>query len=189
MHRLFKRNQILTIPNFLSLVRLALIPVIVWLYCEKNAPGWAVAVIVLSCVTDMADGFIARRYNMISDFGKILDPIADKLTQAAIIFCLIAKFSLMKVLILILIVKEVLMGIMGLIVIKKKDSVNSSQWHGKLTTAMIYAVTALLILFPKIPMTAANVLILLCIGMIVLSFVLYMSFYYKFLSKKAGNRT
>ena len=187
MHRVLSKKQILTIPNLLSLVRLALIPLIIWLYCEKNEPGWAVAVIILSGLTDIADGFIARRFHMVSDFGKILDPIADKLTQAAIIICLIARFRMMKVLVVTLIVKEILMGIMGLIVIKVKDSVNSSKWHGKMTTVMIYSVTALLILFPNIPMTAANGLIGLCTAMILLSFILYMPFYHKLLRTQKPN--
>ena len=85
MHRLFKKEQLFTIPNLLSLVRLALIPLIVWLYCVKHEYLWAVVVVVLSGVTDIVDGFIARKYHMVSDFGKILDPVADKLTQAALI--------------------------------------------------------------------------------------------------------
>ena len=86
MHRLFKRDQILTIPNLLSVIRLLMIPVIVWLYCEKQDYIAAAAMIVLSGLTDIADGIIARKFNLVSDLGKILDPVADKLTQAALIF-------------------------------------------------------------------------------------------------------
>lgn len=97
MHRIFKKDQILTIPNLLSVVRLLLIPVIVWLYCGKQEYTAAVVVILLSGITDIADGIIARKYHMVSDFGKILDPIADKLTQAAIILCLTYNYPLMWV--------------------------------------------------------------------------------------------
>ena len=81
----------------LSVVRLLLIPVIVWLYCGKQEYTAAVVVILLSGITDIADGIIARKYHMVSDFGKILDPIADKLTQAAIILCLTYNYPLMWV--------------------------------------------------------------------------------------------
>ena len=102
MHRILKKDQILTIPNLLSVIRLLLIPVIIWLYCIKKKYALAVGVIVLSGITDVADGIIARTCHMVSDFGKILDPIADKLTQGAIILCLTVQYPLMWVLIVIL---------------------------------------------------------------------------------------
>lgn len=102
MHRVLKKDQILTIPNLLSIVRLLLIPLIVWLFVAKKEYNWAVAVILLSGATDIVDGFIARHFNMVSDFGKILDPVADKLTQAALIICLTVKHKLMFVLIALL---------------------------------------------------------------------------------------
>ena len=69
MHRLFKRDQILTIPNLLSLVRLLMIPVIFWLYCEKEDYVAAAVMIVLSGLTDIADGIIARKFHLVSDLG------------------------------------------------------------------------------------------------------------------------
>ena len=81
-------KEILTVPNLLSMLRLCMIPLFVWLYCAKEAFGATALVLVLSGITDIVDGFIARRFHMVSDFGKILDPIADKLTQAAMLLCL-----------------------------------------------------------------------------------------------------
>lgn len=74
------QKKILTIPNILSFFRLCLIPVIIWLYTEKQDYFWTLLVLLLSAVTDIVDGIIARKCNMISDFGKAFDPIADKLT-------------------------------------------------------------------------------------------------------------
>lgn len=88
MNKILKKDQILTIPNFLSLVRLLLIPLIIWLYCTAEYRMISVAVIILSGLTDIADGIIARKFHMVSDFGKMLDPIADKMTQGAILLCL-----------------------------------------------------------------------------------------------------
>ena len=72
MHRLMKKEQLLTIPNLLSVVRLLLIPLIVWLYCARQEYELAVLFILLSGATDVVDGFIARRFHMVSDFGTLL---------------------------------------------------------------------------------------------------------------------
>lgn len=177
MLRILKKDQILTIPNLLSLVRLALIPVIIWLYCSRKNQGAVVAVIVLSGLTDIVDGYIARKFNMVSDFGKILDPIADKLTQAALIICLISGYKLMIPLIIEFILRELVMLLMGYLAIRRKNQVNSSQWFGKLTTVMMYAVMSLLILFPGIPMWCANAMIILCGITMLASLIMYARFY------------
>lgn len=184
MHRVLKKDQILTIPNLLSIVRLALIPLIVWLYVAQQEYNWAVAIILLSGATDIVDGFIARHFNMVSDFGKILDPIADKLTQAAVIICLTAKHELMYVLICLFVVKELIMGTLGFLVIRKKDSVNSAKWFGKANTVVLYVVMMLLILFPGMSDALANTLIVLCGCMMLLSLALYTRFYVRLLSDK-----
>lgn len=184
MHRVLKKDQILTIPNLLSLVRLLLIPVIIWLYCVKREYGIAVAVILLSGVTDVADGIIARKFHMVSDFGKILDPIADKLTQAALIICLAFKYEWMIALIIVFALKEFCMLAFGYAAIRKRDSVNSARWHGKLSTVLLYVVMMVLILFPGIPVSVANTLILLCGVVMLMSFIMYARFYKKILSKE-----
>lgn len=184
MHRVLKKDQILTIPNLLSVVRLALIPLIVWLYCGAQQYDIAVAVILLSGMTDVVDGYIARHWHMVSDFGKILDPMADKLTQAAIILCLLTKYPLMRWLIIFFVIKEMMMVIMGLLVIKKTDAVNSAKWYGKVNTVVLYAVMMLLILFPSLPDTVVNLLIVTCVCVIVASLGLYMRFYMKLLFEK-----
>lgn len=106
MHRIFRKDQVLTIPNLLSVIRLALIPLIVWLYIGKQEYSAAVAVILISGATDIIDGFIARKFNMVSDLGKILDPVADKLTQATVILCLTVKYRWMRGLIVLFVVAD-----------------------------------------------------------------------------------
>lgn len=136
MHRLFKKEQILTIPNLFSLVRLLLIPLILWLYIAKAEYVLAVVVIGLSGATDILDGYIARHYDMVSDLGKIIDPIADKLTQFAMILCLFNRYHAIRYLLALFIVKELIMAFCGWLAIRKKDSVNSAQWFGKATTVV-----------------------------------------------------
>lgn len=183
MHRVFKKDQILTIPNLLSLLRLLMIPFIVWLYCFREDYTAAVLVIIISGVTDVVDGIIARKCGMVSDFGKILDPLADKLTQAALIICLATKYTLMIPLIIEFALREIIMMIFGYIVIKRTDNVNSSKWYGKATTVLLYMVFVVLIFFPAIPLWAANALIILCAAMILLSLALYSRFYLGILRK------
>lgn len=184
MHRVFKKDQILTIPNLLSVIRLLMIPLIIWLYCYAQMYHAAVVVILLSGLTDIADGFIARKYNMVSDFGKILDPVADKLTQAALILCLTVKHKLMIPLIIEFALRELCMLIMGYITIRKHDSVNSSKWYGKLTTVILYAVMMILILFPRIPDTVANGMIIGCGLLMLASLFMYVRFYMQFWRRK-----
>jgi len=105
------QKKILTIPNLLSLFRICLIPVIVWLYCVKENYLWTTITLVISGLTDVVDGFIARRFGMISDFGKAFDPVADKLTQIVTLYCLVTRFPLMLLPLGVLIVKEVFAGI------------------------------------------------------------------------------
>ena len=173
MRRFFKKNQILTIPNLLSVVRLALIPVIVWLYSvEKNYYG-AIGVIVLSAATDIVDGWIARHFNMISDFGKALDPLADKLTQAALLICLLSKHHLMWGLIVVFGLCEISKFTLGIIIAKKYDEVNGAKWYGKVNTVIIYATMMALILFPEMSGILVNTLMLLCGAVMIAAHVLY----------------
>lgn len=174
-----QKNRILTIPNLLSLFRIILIPFIVWTYCEIKNCYLALGLIVISAVTDIVDGFIARKFNMVSDFGKVIDPIADKLTQGTVILCLTMKYKLMRFLILLFIVKELIMGLMGIITFKKYEKVNCAKWYGKINTVILYGVMMALVVFPDINISVANALIYLCMLMLIASLLLYVRFYVK----------
>lgn len=112
-------KRIFTIPNLLSVFRLVLIPVFVWTYCVREAYLVTAGILLLSGLTDIADGFIARRFHMVSDLGKALDPIADKLTQAAMLFCLVIRFPLMWFPLIALGMKEISGGILSLLTIRR----------------------------------------------------------------------
>lgn len=167
-----EKNKILTIPNALSFLRLLLIPIFVWLYLNEYS-GWTAAVLILSGVTDVIDGFIARKFGQTSDFGKALDPVADKLTQAAMLLCLVSRYRMMIIPFLLLAVKEVFAAISGLLVIKRTGYVPGAEWHGKLTTLMLYGMMILHVIWQDIPQWTSNVLNGLCIGMMLISLVLY----------------
>lgn len=167
------KQKIFTIPNLLSLVRLLLIPVIVWLYREKEAYYWALAVLILSGVTDAADGIIARRWNLVSDLGKALDPVADKLTQIVTLWCLASRFPYLWLPLLLLLAKEIFTGIMSLYAVKKSGKVKDADWHGKLCTALLYGAMGLHMLWASIPVWLSKGVMLLCMAVMLLSGILY----------------
>ena len=167
------QKKIITIPNVLSFIRLCMIPLIVWLYLGKQDYVLTGIFVILSGITDIVDGFIARRFNMISDVGKVLDPIADKATQAVVILLLATSFPLMLIPICIGALKEIFMAITGYMIIRKCDVVLGAGWHGKAATVTLTVTMALHLLWHDINPTLSLVLIILCSLMILLSFTLY----------------
>ena len=130
-------------------------------------------IFIISGLTDIVDGFIARKFDMISDFGKAFDPVADKLTQIAMLFCLVTRFPLMLIPLIILIVKEALAAIMNMITLEKAGFVVAAKWHGKLNTVLIYSMMFVHIVWFTIPKTISNVLVMICIVMMLISSFLY----------------
>lgn len=167
------KNRILTIPNVLSTIRILLVPVLVWLYYVKQDNMQTAAVLLLSGATDIADGYIARHFNMSSNLGKIIDPIADKLTQGAMLLCLIFEFPWMLAPLVLLIGKEIIMGYTGVMVIKRTGKVHGAKWHGKVATVLLYSMMFMHIVWADIPKTVSDASIIICIIMMVLSLVLY----------------
>jgi len=166
------KNKIITIPNALSLCRIILIPILVWLYCIGKY-YWALGVFVVSALTDVVDGFIARKFNMISDLGKILDPIADKLTQGAVFFCLATRFIPMLILFVAMFIKELTVGISGIYMTKKSEKMYGANWHGKLNTVLFFVAIFFHLIWINIPITLSWVLCAICLTSMVSSDILY----------------
>lgn len=170
-----EKNDIITIPNLLSIFRIILIPIIAVVYCGYEMYGLTLVLIVISGITDVLDGWIARTFNMTSDFGKILDPIADKLTQATLALCLVMRFPNMIYLFILMAVKETVMGITGLLGIRRCGKVHGADWHGKLTTCVIYAMLFLHILWYNIPLRVSDILLVVTAGIMIFSLVMYVA--------------
>ena len=172
-------KKIFTIPNIISMFRLLLIPVFIWSYLIIENDLLTVILLAVFGISDIVDGFIARRFNMISDVGKVLDPVADKFTQFAIITCLIFRFNYMIIPFIFLLIKEVADVITGIAVIKTTKIVSGAEWHGKLATVFIYIMMAAHIVWPlftggsQIIPVVSVILVALATVMTVLSFVLY----------------
>lgn len=168
------KSDIITVPNILSLVRLIMIPFIVWSYCVWHNSDLTAVLLILSGITDVVDGFIARRFDMISEVGKALDPVADKCTQLATLLCLFTKYKRMMIPFVMLLIKELINGTVNLISARKNKKVEGAHWHGKVTTVLLYAMLVLHMLWINIPPHISNISIGICVIMMLVSFVLYL---------------
>ena len=166
-------HKILTVPNILSLLRIALIPLLCVLYFAKK-DGLAAGILLgVSALTDVIDGFIARRFNMISNFGKELDPVADKMTQGVVLICLLTRFPYLAVVVALLIIKEVTTGAVNLHIAKKTGIVNGAEWHGKLTTVVLFLLMFVHLVWFEITPTVSYIMAAFCLAVMLFSFVLY----------------
>lgn len=183
------KNKIITIPNILSIFRIILLPFFVTLYLQAET-NWeflrSTIVLAISALTDLADGKIARKFNMISELGKVLDPIADKLTHITIAFCLCWRFPQMIYVLILLVIKELSMMFMALYGTfrKNKKIWDSAQWYGKVCTTIVFIVFIILVLFPAIPVTLANILMTICAVGLAGSLILYIHMFWQLNSKR-----
>ena len=137
------------VPNILSCIRIFLVFVFVWLFFTEYPKNvlYALLVFLLAGLTDVVDGFIARRFNCISDLGKVLDPFADKLMQCTVIVCFMIK-SLIPVWFGIpFILKEVFLFLSGLFLYKSSNVLAVSKWYGKFAVCFFYATIVSIVTF------------------------------------------
>jgi len=166
------RKQIWSIPNLLSFFRILLIPVMVILYAKGHTLG-ALIVFGVSALSDIVDGQIARRCNMVTDLGKMLDPLADKLTQGAALVCVAQRRPQLFFLLGFMAMKELVQAYIGARSMKKTGQAFSSKWFGKLCTVVTTACLMAMFAFPQLPPGAINAMILLCAAMMLVSLALY----------------
>lgn len=174
------RREYFSVPNIMSYFRLLLIPVYLYVYLtadEESGYGCAAAVIAVSGLTDMLDGKIARRFNMITEWGKFIDPVADKLTLAAIALSMAFRYPLMGLMFAVYLVKELYMFFMGAYMMKRGFKMDGAQWYGKVCTAVTYGSVFLLLVIPGLPDGAALGLIGLCLLVTLAAFTGYVLFY------------
>ena len=176
----YTKKEIFSIPNIMSYLRLLLIPVFCWMYLTAETSQdflWASVVVLISSLTDLLDGWVARTFHMITDIGKVLDPVADKLTHAALAVCLALRHPLMWALIVLMLVKEGYMGIMGLKYLKKGQMLDGAMWFGKICTAVLFCGLLVLFMFPQMPSAAVNGLIVLMMAVMVFTLCKYVAVY------------
>ncbi len=170
----------MNIPNILTIIRLLLIPVMVSFFLSGHII-LALITYVIASITDVVDGFIARHFNMITDLGKILDPIADKLLQYAALLCLWHINVIPYWIVVVFLTKEVLIGI-GCIKLLKKDIIIPAKWFGKLSTCIFFLaiiVAMLSKIFDSIPPNYPIILMCFALIMAIFSLVMYVTNYIK----------
>ncbi len=176
----FSKKDLWSIPNILCYIRFLLIPVFVITYIRADHPRQyiqAAAVVFLSGLTDFLDGFIARRFDMVTELGKIIDPLADKLTQASLIFILVVKYKWMFLLLILFVVMQLFLLIAGLVMLKKGTKLNGAKWFGKVSTTVFYATMLVLVAVPTLKIGVTNILMIVCGAFLLLSFLLYINEY------------
>lgn len=185
-------KRVFTIPNMITMLRIALIPVFTVLFLKGQLLAM-IAVLFVSGMSDMVDGKIARRYNMISDMGKWLDPTADKLTQITLAVLLFWGFyssenGTMRSFswaFLIFLVKELLMLAVALVMLILKKRPAAAEIYGKVATVVFYLVIALIFVagpdvslfakygWPVLPNWAVVALTVVTLALTIIAFISY----------------
>lgn len=176
-----RKQTIFTIPNCLSLFRIALIPVYVILYLRAaNEQQYLLAgsILAFSCLTDLADGIIARRFDMITTLGKVLDPLADKLTQLAMILSLSARYPALYPVLGLFLAKELFQCGALVFFMQKGKVLPGALFAGKLCTTVLFLSLLFLVLFPRIPPDTVSLLILTDTFFLGYSFFSYITAYF-----------
>ena len=174
------KKDIFTIPNLLSLFRLLLIPIYISIYLNARTNAdyhLASAILAVSCLTDLIDGQIARRFNMISTVGKFLDPLADKLTQFTLVVCLSIKYPILLVLVVVLLVKELFQLVAGILRFRKGKMLKGAQITGKICTTVLFISLILLVMLPDISYRAVELITLVNFIFLMVAFVDYIIVY------------
>lgn len=175
------KKDFFTIPNMLSLFRLLLIPVYIVIYLNADSDiDYYIAggILAVSCLTDMIDGQIARHFNMISNVGKILDPLADKVTQFALIVCLVIRYPVLLTLMILFVIKETFQMIAGLFIISKGKILTGAAITGKISTAVLFVSLIVLVMFPNMDPAAVNVIMVVDTALLLASFIHYAVIYF-----------
>lgn len=172
------KKEFFSIPNLLSYFRILLIPVFVWVFFHEKSgePGWrSLCVIVVSGLSDFADGVIARKCDMITEWGKIIDPFADKMTQLTVACCLAIKYPYMSVLFAVVLCKELVTFVTTLVKLKSGLRIDSAMWFGKAATAVFYALMMVVLGFGELlPESVNRTCILITAALMLFAFVRYM---------------
>ena len=184
---MFQKKELFTIPNLMGYFRILLVPAYIYLYINAHSVTGtykALAVLILSGVTDFFDGIAARKLHQVTELGKALDPVADKLTLGAVIFCLIRRINGFQYLFLVFIVKELYMLLGNLTAMKLNGKkLDGAAFIGKAATMITYWSMGFFLLFPGMPRAVQIFLMILCGGMITATGLYYLPVFFR-LAKK-----
>lgn len=165
----------MNIPNSLSVFRIVLVPIFILLFFSglSHAYVLAMAVFILAGVTDVVDGYFARRYNQITMLGRVLDPLADKLMMFSALICLTIARILPLWLAMLFLAKELVQLLLSFLFFHRIRDVPPSNIVGKAGTALFYVAIAVLVLFPTTNPDLKLTLLVLAFGTIFAALVTY----------------
>lgn len=143
------RNQNLTVPNALSALRIVIVPFFAVLYLTGHTII-ATVLLVLSGLSDLFDGMIARKFDQVTELGKMLDPLADKLTQGVVAVCLAVKYPVIFPVLAIFVLKELAMLCCAAILLQRKKRPCAAKWYGKVGTVMFYTSVGVIVVMDGI---------------------------------------
>jgi len=182
-----RKEDLFKIPNILCYIRILLVPFFVYLYLSDYY--WQAAVVLISAsLTDIADGYIARHFHMITDWGKFIDPVADKLMQFSMLFVVVFRRPLVLILIVEYLLKEIILLIIGLLIYHKGFNLNGANWAGKVCTVVFDIVMFLLMFLPDIPKPAVLFLIALVSVFLIIAFCSYLMAYIRLYREQIKNK-
>ena len=175
------KKDILTIPNLLRLFRLVLIPIYIVIYLNaKDAAEYYIAggILAVSCLTDAIDGKIARHFNMISTLGKILDPLADKITQFTLVVCLAIRYPVLWVLVILFVIKEIFQLIAGFLTLRRGKMLTGALLAGKISTTVLFVSLIILVLMPNLNDLTVQIITAVDCVVLIVAFIGYARTYY-----------
>ncbi len=179
----------MNLPNMLSLLRLCMVPLFVISYFSKveGSDIAALVIFILAAITDVLDGMIARKFNKISNLGKVLDPLGDKLMALSALACITIDRVIPLWAVIVLLCKEMLMGAGGLYVYRKKAFMPPSNYFGKTSTVVFFIACVILLLFKNLVQPWPTVIISVAIAVTVVAFVNYLIVFIKLIRDNEKN--
>ena len=177
----------MTIPNMLSLARLCVVPLVPLVYFSAmaNANIWAAVIYMAASLTDVLDGYIARKYNLITQLGRVLDPLADKLMTFCVLVCLIINRQIPFWAGVVFFVKEALTAFGSLVLYKKRNDVLPSNMLGKISATVFFSVCVVIMACGDfIPEDARLIMIGGALALNIIAFLLYIGRYIQNIKKK-----
>ena len=161
------------IPNILTTFRLFIIPFFAYSVLSYKSAWISLSLFLLSGLTDVVDGWIARKYNMITDVGRVYDPLVDKLMQITAVVCLAIIKVIPLWVICIVLFKEVAMIVISSVLYFKKVVVQSS-WYGKFATVYFYTIIFIFIIYPPLNSVAKTLLLISLVAVLIWAAMAYL---------------
>ena len=173
------------LPNINTIFRIFLVPVFAVVFFSEleHSRLLALGIFIIAGISDVVDGYIARKYNLISDFGKLMDPLADKLLQFTVALCVAKAEPALTWVVIFLFIKEITMFLGVTKLLNQSKIVVKSNWAGKLASTIYFVAFFLIMLFPDANKIIHQILCGAFVCFSVMAFIVYLKEYLVYLKK------